>query len=154
MRGTLNCFILLEPICVKCSISYRNQSLDFRYIWSSSFVPSSKIKKELMENIFLHCFEFETKVFKNVPRKICGRQSLKIRSVTSHFLTFAYHEFYVALLEYFVSFNPYLAYVPILYLLKTPENLWFFSCFQGVWNGRMARNGLRDLHNFFRRLTI
>ena len=29
----------------------------------------------------------------------------------------------------FVTFNPFLANVPILYLLKTPENLWFSGVF-------------------------
>ena len=38
--------------------------------------------------------------------------------------------------------NPFLAYVPILYPLETPENLWFSGVFRGYKMGTLARNGL------------
>ena len=41
------------------------------------------------------------------------------------------------------AFNPYLASVPILYPLKTPENLWFSGVFRGYKMGTLARNGLK-----------
>ena len=41
------------------------------------------------------------------------------------------------------SINPFLAKVPILYPLKTPENLWFSGVFRGYKIGTLARNGLR-----------
>ena len=31
-----------------------------------------------------------------------------------------------SLVIFYVPFNPFVANVPILYLLKTPENPWFF----------------------------
>ena len=40
------------------------------------------------------------------------------------------------------TFNPFLASVPILYPLKTPENLWFSGVFRGYEMGTLARNGL------------
>ena len=42
----------------------------------------------------------------------------------------------------FAKINPFLANVPILYPLKTPENLWFSSVFRGYKMGKLARNGL------------
>ena len=41
-----------------------------------------------------------------------------------------------------VLFNPFLVIVPILYLLKTPVNLWFSGVFRGYKKGTLARNGL------------
>ena len=38
--------------------------------------------------------------------------------------------------------NPFLAYVPILYPLETPENLWFSGVFKGYKMGTLAKNGL------------
>ena len=38
--------------------------------------------------------------------------------------------------------NPFLANVPILYPLKTPENLWLFGVFRGYKMGTLARNRL------------
>ena len=38
--------------------------------------------------------------------------------------------------------NPFLANVPILYTLKTPENLWFSGVFRGYKTRALARNGL------------
>ena len=38
--------------------------------------------------------------------------------------------------------NPFLANVPILYPLKTPENQRFSGAFRGYKMGTMARNGL------------
>ena len=49
---------------------------------------------------------------------------MSLASDTKHFgqyQSFKYH-----------TINPFLANVPILYPLKTPQNLWFFWCFQGV----------------------
>ena len=40
------------------------------------------------------------------------------------------------------SLNPFLHNVPILYPLKTPENLWFSGVFRGYELGTLARNGL------------
>ena len=40
------------------------------------------------------------------------------------------------------SINPSLANVPILYPLKTSENLWFSGVFRGYKIGTLARNGL------------
>ena len=40
------------------------------------------------------------------------------------------------------SFNAFLANVPILNPLKTPENLWFSGVFRGYKMGTFARNGL------------
>ena len=36
--------------------------------------------------------------------------------------------------------NPFLANFPILYSLKTPENLWFSGVFRGYKMGTLARN--------------
>ena len=44
------------------------------------------------------------------------------------------------------NFNPFLANVPILYPLKTPENVWFSCDFRGYKMGTLARN---KLHVFF-----
>ena len=41
-----------------------------------------------------------------------------------------------------VDFNPFLANVPILYPLKTPENQRFSGVFRGYKMGKLARNGL------------
>ena len=41
-----------------------------------------------------------------------------------------------------IKLNPFLANVPILYLLKTPENLWFCGAFRGYKMGIFVRNGL------------
>ena len=43
-------------------------------------------------------------------------------------------------LDYYL--NPFLANVPILYPLKTPENLWFSGVFRGYKIGTLAGNGL------------
>ena len=40
--------------------------------------------------------------------------------------------------------SPLLANVPILYPLKTLENLWFSGSFRGYEIGTLARNGLRQ----------
>ena len=40
-------------------------------------------------------------------------------------------------------FNPFLANVPILNPMKTPENLWFSGVFRGCRTGTLAKNGLR-----------
>ena len=44
-------------------------------------------------------------------------------------------------------FNPFLVNVPILYPLKTPENLWVF---RGYKMGTLARNGL----NFYNKVAL
>ena len=41
-----------------------------------------------------------------------------------------------------VVFNPFLANVPILYPLKTPENQKFSGVFMGYKMGTLAKNGL------------
>ena len=41
-----------------------------------------------------------------------------------------------------IVFNPFLANVPILCPLKTPENFWFSGVFRGYKMGTLARNGL------------
>ena len=46
--------------------------------------------------------------------------------------------------------NPFLANVPVLYPLKTLENLWFFGVFRGYKMGTLARNGL----SFTKLLTL
>ena len=38
--------------------------------------------------------------------------------------------------------NPFQANAPILYPLKTSENLWFSGVFRGYKMGTLARNGL------------
>ena len=38
--------------------------------------------------------------------------------------------------------SSFLANVPILYPLKTPENLWFFGVFRRYKMGTLAKNGL------------
>ena len=38
--------------------------------------------------------------------------------------------------------NPFLANIPILYPLKTPENLWFSGVFRRYEMGTLAKNGL------------
>ena len=45
---------------------------------------------------------------------------------------------------YNLLINPFLANVPILYHLKTPENLWFSGVFRGYKMGTLARNGLKE----------
>ena len=40
------------------------------------------------------------------------------------------------------SINLFLANVPILYPVKTPENFWFSGVFMGYKMGTLARNGL------------
>ena len=46
-------------------------------------------------------------------------------------------------LKFICKDNPFLANVPILYPLKTPENLWFSSVFRGYKMGTLARNGFK-----------
>ena len=41
-------------------------------------------------------------------------------------------------------FNPFQANFPILYPLKTPENIWFSSVFRGYKMGTLAGNGLNE----------
>ena len=41
--------------------------------------------------------------------------------------------------------NQFLANVPILYSLKTPENFWFYGVFKGYKMGKLARNGLNKI---------
>ena len=41
-----------------------------------------------------------------------------------------------------LNINLFLANVPILHPLKTPENLWFFGVFKGYKIGTLVRNGL------------
>ena len=45
--------------------------------------------------------------------------------------------------------NPFLADVPILYPLKTPENLWFSGVFEGYKMGTLPKNTLNHVwfHN-------
>ena len=43
------------------------------------------------------------------------------------------------------TIDPFLAHVPILYPLKTQENLWFFGVFREYKMGTLARNGLRSI---------
>ena len=47
--------------------------------------------------------------------------------------------------EFDLMFNPFLVNVPILYPLKTPENLWFSGVFRGYKMGTLERNGLTHL---------
>ena len=49
--------------------------------------------------------------------------------------------------------NPFLANVPILYPLKTPENLWFSGVFKGYKMGTLARYGLSCLDLYSSLLT-
>ena len=49
------------------------------------------------------------------------------------------------LLSPFVSINPFLANVPILYPLKTPENLWFSGVFRRYKMGTLVRNELNEM---------
>ena len=44
-------------------------------------------------------------------------------------------------------FNPFLANVPILYPLNTPENLWFSGVFREYKMETLARNGLNKKKN-------
>ena len=46
------------------------------------------------------------------------------------------------------KFNPFPVSVPILYPLKTPENLWFSGVFMAYKMGTLARSGLRKLISF------
>ena len=39
--------------------------------------------------------------------------------------------------------NPFLANIPALYLLKTPENIWFSGVFRGYKMGKLTSNGLK-----------
>ena len=39
--------------------------------------------------------------------------------------------------------NRFVANVPILYRMKTPENLWFSGVFRGYKMGALAKNGLK-----------
>ena len=45
---------------------------------------------------------------------------------------------------YNLFINQFLANVPILYPLKTPENQRFFGVFRGYKMGTLARNGLKE----------
>ena len=52
-----------------------------------------------------------------------------------------------------VTLNPFLASVPILYPMKTPENQRFFGVFRRYKMGILARNGLtkyKSLNSFVR----
>ena len=53
-----------------------------------------------------------------------------------------------------IVFNTFLAYVPILYTLKTRENLWFSGVFRGYKMGTLVRNGLMlSLDHFMPKYT-
>ena len=55
---------------------------------------------------------------------------------------------------YILLLNPFLANVPISYLLKTLENSWFSGDFWGYKMGKLAKNGLiKVLSNCFSTLT-
>ena len=45
----------------------------------------------------------------------------------------------------YMILNSFLVKVPILYSLKTPQNLWFSSVFRGYKMGTVARNVLRKV---------
>ena len=47
-------------------------------------------------------------------------------------------------------FNPFLANVPILYPLKTPQNQGFSGVFRGYKMGTLARNGSKIIGSWFR----
>ena len=49
-----------------------------------------------------------------------------------------------------MNFNPFLANAPILYLLKTPENLWFSGVLRGYKMGTLARNGISEKWSGFK----
>ena len=51
------------------------------------------------------------------------------------------------------AFNPFLANVPILYPLKTPENQRFSGVFRGYKMGTLARNGLNVHRNYIPNLA-
>ena len=38
---------------------------------------------------------------------------------------------------------------PILYLLKIPENRWFFGVLRGYKMGTLAKNGIKHLKSFY-----
>ena len=46
-----------------------------------------------------------------------------------------------------ILFNPFLANVPILYPLKTPESIWFSGIFRGHKMAAVARIGLLKLRS-------
>ena len=57
--------------------------------------------------------------------------------------------------------SSFLANDPILYPLKTPENLWFSGVFRGYKMGTLARNGLsipnitpRNACNFLKEYSV
>ena len=53
--------------------------------------------------------------------------------------------------KYSEYLNPFLANVPTLYPLKTPENLWFSGVFTGYKAETLAKNGLITHVNFIKR---
>ena len=58
---------------------------------------------------------------------------------TLDYIKGSYVQFFLFVLN---MFNPFLIHLPILYLLKTAENLWFSAVFRGYKMGTFARNGL------------
>ena len=50
-----------------------------------------------------------------------------------------------------MAINPFLANFPILYPLKTPENLWFSGVFREYKMGTLARNRLKRCSKFKKR---
>ena len=74
---------------------------------------------------------------------ICTEQAQSVsfsyhrKAFTNIFLRLLFH-----LVTDHLNFNPFVASVPILYLLKTPENIRFSVFFRGFIMGALARNKL------------
>ena len=54
----------------------------------------------------------------------------------------------------FIHMNPFLTNVPLLYPLKTSENLRFSDDFRGYRGGTLVENGLKTECKFFEKLVL
>ena len=77
--------------------------------------------------------------FSRVSKQLCDN----FHNAKIYFRSCYYHSQFVAITLWVI--NPFLVNVPILYLLKTPENLWFFGflVFSEVWNGNIGQEWVK-----------
>ena len=91
------------------------------------------------------------KIFKNTFLADYLRWLLLLLPDTPIYRFYGFYEHYAKFIlqhSWRTTFNPFLVNVSILYLLKTPENLWFSDLFSGYKMGTLVRNELSGLHKY------
>ena len=90
--------------------------------------PVGEVGRRLRECFNLNHYRKSSSLFVHASTSFIFYQKLELRNISQ-----------------FALFNPFLANVPILHPLKTPENQRFSGVFRGCSMGILARNGLIEL---------